>query len=59
MIFAVGSSGLIGSEFSNRLKRLGKHVEFVQDGHLQSINAAYMIPGEVCLQSVPLETHQK
>ena len=48
VIFAVGSSGLVGAELANRLKRLGKHVEFIQDGQLQSINAAYMIPGEVC-----------
>ena len=39
---------MVGAELANRLKRLGQHVEFIQDGQLQSINAAYMIPGEVC-----------
>lgn len=41
-IFAVGNSGLVGMNLSNRLKRLGKWVEFVQDGHLQSIYASMM-----------------
>lgn len=41
-IFAVGESGFIGMELSNRLKRLGKNVEFVQDGQLQSIYATTM-----------------
>lgn len=38
-ILAVGNSGLVGLNLSNRLKRLGKWVEFVQDGQLQSIYA--------------------
>lgn len=38
-ILAVGNSGLVGMNLSNRLKRLGKWVEFVQDGQLQSIYA--------------------
>lgn len=41
-IFAVGNSGLVGMNLSNRLKRLGKWVEFVQDGQLQSIYATMM-----------------
>lgn len=39
-LFAVGTSGLVAQQLSNRLKRLGKSVEFVPDGHLQSIYSA-------------------
>ncbi len=46
-IFAVGKSGLTGMELSDRLKRLGKTVEFVTDGQLQSIYAATMQTDDV------------
>ncbi|HIY57529.1 MAG TPA: MurR/RpiR family transcriptional regulator [Candidatus Tetragenococcus pullicola] len=46
-IFAVGKSGLTGMELSDRLKRLGKTVEFVTDGQLQSIYATTMQTGDV------------
>lgn len=46
-IFAVGNSGLTGMELSNRLKRLGKTVEFVTDGQLQSIYATSMAPADL------------
>ncbi|MBC1743605.1 MurR/RpiR family transcriptional regulator [Listeria welshimeri] len=36
-ILSVGTSAFIAMQLSNRLKRLGKFVEFVPDGHLQSI----------------------
>ncbi|EAE8347317.1 MurR/RpiR family transcriptional regulator [Listeria monocytogenes] len=36
-ILSVGASAFVAMQLSNRLKRLGKFVEFVPDGHLQSI----------------------
>ncbi|WP_260443884.1 MurR/RpiR family transcriptional regulator [Listeria booriae] len=38
-ILSVGTSAFIAMQLCNRLKRLGKFVEFVPDGHLQSIYA--------------------
>ncbi|KAF1293056.1 MurR/RpiR family transcriptional regulator [Candidatus Enterococcus leclercqii] len=49
VLFAVGNSGIIAEQLANRLKRLGKFVEFVRDGHLQSINSAFMTAADVAL----------
>lgn len=38
-LLSVGTSSFVAIQLGNRLKRLGKFVEFVPDGHLQSIYA--------------------
>ena len=48
-IFAVGTSGITAQHISNRLKRLGMTVEYVQDSHLQSIDAALTKKEDVVL----------
>lgn len=48
-IFAVGNSGITAQHISNRLRRLGKTVDYVQDSHLQSINATLTQEKDVVL----------
>ncbi|KAF1301850.1 MurR/RpiR family transcriptional regulator [Enterococcus sp. JM9B] len=48
-IFAVGTSGITAQHISNRLKRLGMTVEYVQDSHLQSIDAALTKKEDIAL----------
>lgn len=48
-LFAVGTSGLVAMQLSNRLKRLGKFVEYVPDGQLQSIYSTLTKPGDLVI----------
>lgn len=48
-LFGVGASGLTAQILSNRLKYLGFTVEYVIDGHLQSINAALTTANDVAI----------
>lgn len=48
-LFAVGTSGITAQHVSNRLKRLGQTVDYVQDSHLQSINATLTKKEDVVL----------
>lgn len=48
-IFAVGTSGITAQHVSNRLMRLDRTVEYIQDSHLQSINATLTKEDDVVL----------
>lgn len=48
-LFAVGNSNFIAAHFTQRLKRMGKYVEYIQDGQLQSINSAFMTADDVAV----------
>ncbi|WP_161999609.1 MurR/RpiR family transcriptional regulator [Enterococcus asini] len=48
-IFAVGTSGMVAMQLSNRLKRLGKFVEYGPDGQLQSIYSTLTKPSDLVI----------
>lgn len=48
-LLSVGTSAFIAMQLSNRLKRLGKFVEFVPDGQLQSIYATMIKPTDLVI----------
>jgi DNA-binding MurR/RpiR family transcriptional regulator len=47
--FGVGASGISAQDAKNRFLRIGRRVEAVTDGHIQSMMAVSMKPGDVAI----------